>query len=251
MKHATHVAQRLALPVALVGLWQLAVNAGWVNTVFVPPPADVLEAGYDGFTENGLLQATASTTGRALLGLAIAAAVAIPAGLLFAISELVDSLTSPVREFFRSLPTVTVIPALMVVVGPGDSLTLLAVAFGAVWPVLLGTMLGVRQTDQTLLDVAKVHRLSAWDSVFRVRLPAALPQIMTGLRISLAIALVIALVVEMMSGHGGLGSLVVEARSRFRNADVFAIVAVIGVVGLALNALMVRVERRSQRARVV
>ncbi|WP_166352444.1 ABC transporter permease [Phytoactinopolyspora limicola] len=246
MGHLANVLIRLVLPAALIGLWQVASTSGWVNPVFVPPPDRVARTGYEMLTGGDLIPAAAATTGRALLGLAIAIVIAVPAGLVFASSRLADGLTYPAREFFRALPTVTIVPALMVIVGPGESLSVLAVVFGAVWPILLGTILGVRETDRVLLDVARVHRLSARRAVVKIRLPAALPQIMTGIRISLAIALVIALVVEMMSGHGGLGSMVVEARSRFRNTEVFAIVAVIGVVGLVLNALMVRIERRTR-----
>lgn len=243
MRTVTSVLIRLVVPVGLIALWQLASTAGWVNPVFIPPPGEVARTGLEMLTGDELIPATASTTARALLGLAIAIVIAVPAGLVFASSRLADELSQPPREFFRALPTVTVVPALMVIVGPGESLSVLAVMFGSVWPILLGTMLGVRETDPVLLDVARVHRLSTRRAVFKIRLPAALPQIMTGVRISLAIALVVALVVEMMSGNGGLGSLVVEARSRFRNAEVFAIVAVIGIVGLALNAVMVRAER--------
>jgi sulfonate transport system permease protein len=238
----TSVLIRLVVPIVLIALWQLASTAGWVNAIFIPPPDEVARTGLDMLLGDDLIPATAATAARALLGLVIAFAIAVPAGLVFASSRLADELSQPPREFFRALPTVTVVPALMVIVGPGESLSVLAVVFGAVWPILLGTMLGVRETDPVLLDVARVHRLSAGRAVFKIRLPAALPHIMTGVRISLAIALVIALVVEMMSGNGGLGTLVVEARSRFRNAEVFAIVAVIGIVGLLLNAVMVRVE---------
>lgn len=247
MRYLRSLLLGMVVPAALLGLWQAASMAGWVNPVYLPPPSEVARAGQGMLLDGELLAATAATVGLALAGLAISVALAVPCGALFAASRLADGLTYPAREFLRALPTVAVVPALMVILGPGRILEVVAVVFGAVWPVLLGTMLGLRQTDRILLDVARVHRLPPVRTMTMVRLPAALPQIMTGVRVSLAIALVIALVVEMMSGHGGLGSLVVEARSRFRSAEVFAIVAVMAVAGLVLNALMVRLERRAWR----
>jgi ABC-type nitrate/sulfonate/bicarbonate transport system permease component len=250
MRLLLRIVQVLALPVLFIGLWEVASTAGWVNPVFIPAPSRVAEAGYDMLLDGALLEATVQTTVRALLGLLLAVAVAVPLGLLIGASRVVDEATRPSREFFRALPTVAVIPALMIVVGVGDALTLVAVLFAAVWPILLGAVHGVQSVERTLVDVARVHRLGPVAAGVKVRLPAALPSIVTGVRISLAIALVVALVAEMMAGNGGLGSLVIEARSRFRSADVFAVVVVMGVVGLLLNAAMVGVEKRTLLARV-
>lgn len=250
MRLLLRVAQALALPVLFVVLWEVASTSGWVNPVFVPPPSRVAEAGYDLLLDGALVEATVQTTVRALLGLLLAIAVAVPLGLLIGASRVVDDATRPSREFFRALPTVAVIPALMIVVGVDDALSLVAVLFAAVWPILLGAVHGVQAVERTLVDVARVHRLGPVAAAVKVRLPAAMPSIVTGIRISLAIALVVALVAEMMAGNGGLGSLVIEARSRFRSADVFGVVVVMGAVGLLLNAGMVALEKRTRLARV-
>lgn len=235
-----------AVPVALLACWQLASGMRWFNPVFLPPPTRVLRSLVALLADGSLVEATLLTTGRALLGLAVAVATAVPLGILVASSPVFDDLTRPGREFLRALPTVTIVPALMVVLGVGTGLSITVVAFGALWPILLGTVHGVREIDPTLVDVGRVHRLGPLATAVRIRLPAALAEIVTGIRVSLAIALVIALVAEMMTGSGGLGALVIEARSRFRSADVFAIVAAIGVVGFVLNALMMRIETRSR-----
>lgn len=239
-----------ALPLGLLGAWQLASVLGWLSPIFLPPPTRVLRALVALAAEGSLLEATLQTTGRALLGLGLAVVAGVLLGVVVAASPLVDDLTRPGREFLRALPTVTVVPALMVVLGVGSGLSITVVAFGAVWPILLGTVHGIRGIDPTLVDVGRVHRLGPVATTLRIRLPAALAEIVTGIRVSLAIALVIALVAEMMTGSGGLGALVIEARSRFRSADVFAIVAVMGVVGFALNAVMIRLEARSRPADV-
>ncbi|SOD99399.1 ABC transporter permease [Blastococcus haudaquaticus] len=250
MTRVLRIGQALAVPLALLGLWELAAQAGWVNPVFVPAPSRIAEAGYDMLQDGGLLEATGETTVRALLGLLLAIVVAVPVGMLIGASRIADEVTRPSLEFFRAMPTVTVIPALMILVGIGHTLALVAIMFAAVWPILLGAVHGVRGIERTLVDVARVHRLGPVAATLKVRLPAALPGIVTGVRISLAIALVVALVAEMMTGNGGLGSLVIEARSRYRSADVFGIVVVMGVVGLLLNSGMVWLEKRAGLARI-
>ena len=237
-----------ALPVVLLACWQLASGLGLLSPIFLPPPTRVLRALGALLADGSLLDATLLTTGRALLGLGVATVAGGVVGILVATSPLIDDLTRPGREFLRALPTVTVVPALMVVLGVGSGLSISVVALGAIWPILLATVHGLRGIDPTLVDVGRVHRLGSLATTTRIRLPAALAEIVTGIRISLAIALVIALVAEMVTGSGGLGALVIEARSRFRSADVFAIVAVIGAVGFALNAVMIRLEALSRPA---
>jgi ABC-type nitrate/sulfonate/bicarbonate transport system permease component len=118
------------------------------------------------------------------------------------------------------------------------------ISLGVFFPVLINTVQGVRGTDPVLLDVARTfgHRPSA--SLRKVILPSALPLILAGMRVSLGLGLVLVIVAEMMAGTGGIGFLVIDMQRSFRSADMYAWIVILAVLGFALNALFVRMERR-------
>jgi NitT/TauT family transport system permease protein len=142
------------------------------------------------------------------------------------------------------MPPVALIPVLILLVGIGDEMKVIVVAFASLFPILLNTVDGVRGVHPTLLDVARTFHFSELATLRRVILPAALPQIVAGLRISLAIALIVALVSEMIGATAGMGYFVLQAQRGLRIRDMYAAIVMLALLGYALNWLFLLFEAR-------
>src|SRR5262249_850524 len=138
-------------------------------------------------------------------------------------------------EFARPTPPVALISPLILLVGIGDEMKIIVVVFASFFPILLNTIDGVRSVHPTLLDVARTFHFTEGDLLRTIILPAALPQIMAGLRISLAISLIVALVSEMVGATSGLGYFVLQAQRGLKMRDMYAAIVLLALLGFTLN----------------
>jgi ABC-type nitrate/sulfonate/bicarbonate transport system permease component len=126
------------------------------------------------------------SVGRALAGFFFSAAIAVPAGLLLGRSRRIGELVEPVIHFARTLPSVTLLPLFLLLLGLGWPMKISLIVFGTLWPILLNTIFGARAVEQEKLEAAKVFRITRWRCLLQIVLPAAGPQIFAGLRVSLS-----------------------------------------------------------------
>jgi ABC-type nitrate/sulfonate/bicarbonate transport system permease component len=236
-----------AVPVALVALWHLVATAELVNPVFLPTPAKVLEALRRLWDNGDLPDAAKLTIVRSLTGWILAAVLGVALAVLVTRSRaLVDALSPPL-DFFRSVPAAAVVPPATLLLGYGRSMELVVIVFAAVWPVLLNAIQGIQATEPQLREVARSIRMSRWRSIWSIELPSGVPAILLGARTSLAIAVIVAVVAEMIASTGGLGDELIQASRRFRSADVYAFVIVLGAIGATANGVLLAIERRILR----
>lgn len=239
----------VAMLVALLALWEVASRQRWVNPQLVPPVTDIL-ATFGAlwtdkpFPEQTFVAQTFATLWRMAVGYLLAAVLGIGLGLMMGRSQAVADLFNPLVEFLRPMPPVALIPLLLLLVGIGDQMRLIVIVYASFFPVLLNTVDGVRAVHPTLLDVARTFRVSRHDLLRRVILPAALPQIVAGLRISLAIALIVALVSEMVGATNGLGYFILQQQRSLRIRETYAGLVLLALLGFALNALFLLAESR-------
>ena len=125
------------------------------------------------------------------------------------------------------------------------------IAFGALWPVLLGSYHGFRSVPPQLVEMAAAMRMKSMAFVWKVALPNALPDIFAGVRVSLAIALILAVVTEMQAAQTGLGFNILMAQRSFRSPELYAGTIVLGVLGFFTNYALVRAEKRLLRWRTL
>jgi sulfonate transport system permease protein len=125
------------------------------------------------------------------------------------------------------------------------------IAFGALWPVLLGSYHGFRSVEPQLAEMAAAMRMRATAFLWKVALPSALPDIFAGIRVSLAIALILAVVTEMQAAQSGLGFNILMAQRSFRSPELYAGIIVLGVLGLLANQTLIMAERRLLRWRTL
>ncbi len=227
---------------ALVLLWQLAVSAHLYPPVLLPSPAKVVAA----FALHGPLIAASALASvvRVAVGIALAFAVAVPAGLLIGRYPALDHLTDWSIQCFRSVPPISLIPMAMLFFGIGDTPAIVLIFLSGLWPLLLNTIFGVRGIERTLLKVAKAAGAREWLILRDVVWPAALPAIFTGLRLAFGGGWLTVVTAEMIAVKSGLGFMILNAQMTFRPELIFAGIIVIGAIGLGGDQGVRRLGRR-------
>ncbi len=238
---------RISSLLAFFLIWEVICRFGLVNPLFLSPPSTVLITTGKLIKSGELITHISTSLYRAFLGFFLAAAIAIPHGILIAWSKNIDDITSPIVELFRPIPAVALIPVAILWLGIGDASKIAIIAFACYFPIILNTISGVRQVDVTLLKVAKLFGANRLQTLTKIVLPSAFPFIMTGLRISMAVALILLIITEMIGARAGLGFMIIDAEYTFKTDRMFAGIFTIGFIGITLNEVMVRIEKRATR----
>lgn len=229
----------------LGALLEAVPRLGVVSDRFLPPTSAILaELAAQAFGSR-LWTAIGNTLLTWVIGLTIAVAAAVVAGVVIGSVPFLRAATASTIEFLRPIPSVAWIPAAIVLFGPVRAGTLLIVVYAAFWPMLVQVLHGVVDVDPVARDTARSYRLSRWAQVRWVVWPTALPYVVTGLRLSATVALILTVTGELFIGTPGLGREILLAAGGDRAPLTYALVVVTGVVGVAANLLFRAVERRS------
>ena len=232
----------LVLPVLL-----LVAYDGWARTAgdfFFPPLSEIGATFADEWLFTRIPTDLLPSLGRMLAGFALAVGGGVALGALLGFSRTLSTALDPVLQFLRALPPPALIPVSLLVFGAGDSAKVFLIALGAVWPVLLNTVDGVRGVDRTALDMARSYRVPAHARLTRLVLPAALPRIFAGARTALGIAIILMVVSELIGADNGVGYVVQLAQRGFDIPEMWAGTLLLGLLGFGANALFVALEKR-------
>jgi len=233
---------------AFIAFWiaalEIAARAGWVNRVFSPFPSEIAARLGRVLGSPAFLESLGSTVGLLAAGYLLACAVGILLGLAMGYHRPTYALLEPTLELLRPIPKPALLPPLILLLGLGASMKIAIVFLGALFPVLINTIQGVRTVDPVLVDVARTFRRGSLQTVFRVILPACLPLILAGMRVSLGLGLILVILSEMLTGSQGLGAQLVDAQRAFRVQDMYAWTVALAVLGLALALSFDALERR-------
>ena len=231
-----------ALPVALVVGWYLA-SAESTNFCF-PPLSRILHAFADSWFGPRLTSDVLPSLGRAGAGFALAVLGGVGVGLALGSSRVARALFEPLVEFARAVPPPVLVPVAVLAFGLGNGMRVSVIVAGAVWPVLLNTVEGVRGLDEMLRDTASAYRITGWRRIWRVTLPAASPQIMAGVRTCLALSLILMVISEMVGGGDGIGFFVQQSQRTFALPEMWAGILLLGLIGYLAHLVFSTVERR-------
>ncbi len=183
---------------------------------------------------------------RALAGFVIGSTLAIVVGVALGWWRALEPWTTASLEFLRAVPVPALVPLAVALYGSTNSMKVGVIALGAFWPVLLNTVDGIRRVEAGYVESARVYTSGSSLAILRrVALPAATPQITTGLRIGLAISLILMVVSEMFGASSGLGYLVLQSQRLYALTSMYAGVVILAVLGLLLTALFSAVEKRA------
>jgi sulfonate transport system permease protein len=242
-------AASFAVAAGCVGLWQLIANQRWVSPVFLPGPDRAWAALVRGFASGDLDDKLWGTLTHMAYGWFAASIAGVALGALIGSSRWMRSYVAPSLEFLRPLPVSAIIPVAIAILGLTQGMALFVIAFGAIWPMLLATIHGFAAVEPRLYEVARSLHLSRLAVAFKIALPSASPDILSGMRLSLTVALILSVVCEILAGLDGLGHWVLLSARSFRSADLFAGVILLGAIGYVTALAMSLAERRLLRWR--
>jgi taurine transport system permease protein len=233
------------LPIALLAAgWELVASSGLVTPFMLPKLSAVLQRIFDDALTGELFINLGLTLYRALVGFAISVVGGVLLGAAMARSVPVRWFFDPIISVGFPMPKIAFLPVVMLWLGVYDTSKITMIAVEAVFPVVTATIVGIRGVERELLWSARNMGATERELLWQIALPAALPQIITGLQVALPIALIVAIVTEMFMGGYGLGG-AMNTASRFADSrGVFAGIVEIAVIGYALVKGMMLVRRR-------
>ena len=243
---ATSRGSGVILIVLLLGLWQFSALY-IMDTPTWPPVTRILAAWYDNIADGTLLRHLLATFWRQMLGYFLAVALGIGLGVAIGYYRILYNLLEPLIEIFRPIPGPAYLPVLVLFVGIGHEMKVVLIMVASLFPILLNTYGGVRSIDPVQLDTARTLGLTTWQTLREVVLPAASPQILTGMRISLAISLILAILSEMIVSNDGLGYFTLLAERTFKVPDMYAGIFTLALFGYVLNRVFLLIESRLLR----
>ena len=227
----------VALFIALLGIWQIAVSFGGIREYLLPAPASVWNSLWN--PEVSWAQHLWATTWEIVGAFFLAGIVGVLLGVAIAWSPLLANALVPFLVFVNTLPKVAIAPLFLIWLGYGIFPNMLMGALIGFFPVVINTAVGLSQVEQDMLDLGRVFNAPKWKIFAKIRIPNALPYILSALKITATAAVVGAIVGEFVASQQGLGYVIVTTQSSMNTGLAFAALIWISVVGLVLYGLVV------------
>lgn len=230
--------------------WELIAILTGVNRLYLPRPTQIVVALFDMFANGRLSVDLLATLSRVFGGFFIALIVGIALGIWIASSDRVRAVADMFIAALYPLPKVTLIPLLIIWLGTGGPFMLTISGLGAIFPIIINTVLGVRQCDPGLVlaarDLGATHR-----QVMRlVLLPSAIPSIFAGARLGLGVSIILVVAAEMVVGKLGLGARLYLAGQVLETEQVFAVLIVLATLGIVVTKIQDQIDIRLGRWRL-
>ncbi len=224
------------LLVILCGLlWEVLARAGALDPQYFPPVTSIFSALWDMGLQGDLWTSLRASVYRMLCGFLIAVCISLPLGVFMGAVPFFRDLFGMVVEFLRPIPSVAIIPIIILLVGLGDSMNITSIAYASTWPLLINCIEGIASVEVLHVRSAQSFQLSPARIMLTVMLPSALPQILSGMRISLTMALALTVLSEMVVSTQGLGQVILDAQNRLDTPAMYAGILVVSVLGLLVN----------------
>ncbi len=233
---------------ALLAAWWLLTRSGGIKPLFLPSPEAVWQQLADYLTgranDQPLWQHAAASLARVFSAFALACLTAVPLGLAMGVSRVVRGIADPPLEFYRPLPPLAYLPLIIIWFGIDETAKVLLIYLSCFAPLALAARAGVRSAAPEQLQAAASMGASRWQLLRHVILPAALPEILVGMRIAIGFGWTTLVAAEMVAASRGLGQMVLNASNFLRTDIVVMGILVIGSVAWLFDLLMRALERR-------
>lgn len=237
------------VPLALLALWYLAARFEWIPPQVLPAP-DAVAATLDELYRSGELWMHLRVSAlRVAGGFAVGLAGGLSLGAAMGLSPRFRDYVYPTFKAFSQVPVLGWLPLLMLLVGIDEALKIILIAKAALVPIAINTSNGIQNVPVRYLEVARVLKLTRWQTLWRVVFPAAAAPIWNGVRYGLTHAWLALVVVELLASSEGLGYMIVYGRQLFQLDMVMAAVIVVGIVGFSLDRALALAEQAVLRWR--
>lgn len=233
----------VAVPIVLILLWEVAARMEAINTVLLPAPSTLWSL----FKSNVISGKIGKNLGisfiRVIMGFLLGGGIGLLFGFALGLVKPLNRALSLLLSVLRPIPTVALVPVFILVFGIGEESKYAVIAVGSFWPIMLNTIGGIVNVDQKLLEVSYTYRLGNIKTIFGVVLPAAVPTILTGVRLGISSAWMSVVAAEMIASSKGIGYLIMYSREMAQVGAVYVYVLIIGVIGFALDKVLLQAEK--------
>ena len=241
--------QSVALLIALLGLWEWGVRYFRVPQSLLPPVSDIGVALWRGLyasplAKDGFWYHGAVTVSEIVLGFLFGSGIGLAIGVLVSQMPRLEALVAPYVAALQSVPKVALAPIIVMWLGFGLSSKVMIICLITFFPVLVTSIAGFKSVDADRIDLLRSLSATRWQIFRYTKFPTALPYIFAGLNMAAAFAVVGAVVGEFVGAQAGLGVLILQMEAQADTCGSFAVLVVLSVIGIALTALLRKVERR-------
>jgi NitT/TauT family transport system permease protein len=228
----------------LLALWEIAVRAGWLNALFLPPPSKTLVTLWRMIQDHHLLWHAGVSILRVWSAFVLAAVMAVPIGLAMGAFRNVAAALEPIVDFIRYLPVPALVPLSIIWFGVGEETKIFLLWLGTFFQLVLLVADDMRRVPRDYIEIAYTLGARPWQMLTDVAFRAMLPSLFDNLRITLGWCWTYLIIAEIVAADSGLGFLIWTARRYMNTAEVMAGVVAIGLIGLVTDQLLRRLHRR-------
>ncbi|WP_434112606.1 ABC transporter permease subunit [Paraburkholderia caffeinilytica] len=226
------------VPALLLVLWQVVARLGLIPPQVLPAPSSVAATALELASNGELFVHLGVSLLRAAAGFAIGGTIGLALGILVGFSPLAQALLDRSIQMVRAIPFLAMLPLVIVWFGVGEVAKIFLVALAVLFPMYINTMLGIRQIDPKLMELAKVVGLDWTAVVRRIILPGAMPSILTGVRYALAHAWLALVIAETLATTKGIGFLAMDAREFLQTNVILLTMIIYAIIGVVADALV-------------
>lgn len=237
----TSIAMGVGGALVLLAIWELGVRISGVQSYLLPGPVEVLTDLWKNLGR--IAQHSVYTASNIVAGFALGAAFAVPLAMLVTFSSFFERTIYPAIVFFQIIPKIAIAPLFIIWFGFGLLPKVLIVFLLTFFPIVVSAVAGFKSADPDLIELARATGAGRLRVFFKIRLPSALPEIFTGLKVAAAMACTAAIVSEFVTSDSGLGYLLLTYNGELRTSMVFAVILVLGLIGIVVFYLVELAEK--------
>jgi NitT/TauT family transport system permease protein len=232
--------------VAFAGIllvWQAAISLGWIDPVFLPSPAAIIDALWQLTVSGDLWRHLSISLIRIGSGWIIGSALGVVIGILMGLTSAGRAIGMPLVSAIYPVPKIALLPLLILWMGIGETPKIVTIASGVFFPTVIAALAGVDGAPRNLIRMGQSFNLPMSSIIWKIILPSALPGILAGFRISVSIALILVVSAEMIGAQYGIGAFLLTAGNLMQSDDLMAGVVILSILGLVIGALLSMLER--------
>jgi NitT/TauT family transport system permease protein len=225
-------------------IWEILAHLLLENELLIPPPSSVIRSFWRLTLSGQLNRHFSATLVEFAYGFSAACFVGVVLGYFMGMYKWIDEIMDPWIATLYSIPIITVVPLIIIWFGIGMLSKVIVVFKITAVAIILNTAAGIKNLDPVWLELARSLRLSGWETTYKIRIPGALPYIITGMRLGVGRALLGVIVAELMASNAGLGYLLRDSSETWDSPKLFVTVLLLAAIGLVSFNLIKRFERR-------
>jgi NitT/TauT family transport system permease protein len=227
----------------ILALWQAAISLGWIDPVFLPSPAAIVEALWQLTLSGDLWRHLSISLMRIGSGWVIGSGLGVITGLAMGLTSAGRAIGMPLVSAIYPIPKIALLPLLILWLGIGEAPKIVTIASGVFFPSVIATLAGVDGASRTLIRMGQSFNMPMRSIIWKIILPSALPGILAGFRITVSIALILVVSAEMIGAQYGIGAFLLTAGNLMQSDDLMAGVVILSILGLLIGTGLTALER--------